>query len=236
MSFFLPILLSCLFSSTHGWQAQHSNLESELGQSAKKQTSLNAIDVRHCLQSFDVGNQRSGQVNPSRALTMFLLAFNAAAAFCTSNPGLLPTPSSARHGQVGMSVLKTTASPKNLEDFFSQAEASKGVVAIGVSEPQHFEASSYLEEAAEKYTWSRLYGGLSCDIIECLLLDDPAMGCRPLALRSIDVRKLPLVAIFFRGKLVKRIHPRDLDSSLSSLAAWPHDKTSPHNFFEESHR
>mmetsp|Transcript_36485 Transcript_36485/g.66444 ORF Transcript_36485/g.66444 Transcript_36485/m.66444 type:complete len:213 (+) Transcript_36485:60-698(+) len=211
MPLFFLFLLSCLSSAAQGWQVQHSS--SEL-------------------------NQRSGQEseigNPSRALARFLLASNAAAAFGTSTPGLRTKRSLARHAQVGMALLKATATPENLEDFFAQAESSKGVVAVGVSEPQHFAASHVLQEVAEKYTWARLYGGPSCDIIECLLLDDPAKGSKPLEERSIDVQQLPLVALYWKGKLVKRIHPDRLEDSLTDLCRWPNQE--PPATFQECWR
>lgn len=117
-----------------------------------------------------------------------------------------------------MNLLKAPAA--QAESVLSQAEATSGIIAVHVTEQQHFLSNNLVARSAETFATSMLYGGPTCSVIE-LMIDDGAEGDDALELCAEKglTQQLPCVMLFSSTLPVQLCNPAELDEALSKLGA-----------------
>lgn len=120
---------------------------------------------------------------------------------------------------VSMNLVKVPVS--QADSVLSQAEATGGIIALHVTQPQHFLSNNLVARSAATFASSMLYGGPTCSVIELSIEDGDPDGADALEMCQEKglTNPLPCVMLFSSDRPVQQCAPAELDETLTALGA-----------------
>ena len=109
-----------------------------------------------------------------------------------------------RPAAVSMNLVKVPVS--QADSVLSQAEATGGIIALHVTQPQHFLSNNLVARSAATFASSMLYGGPTCSVIELSIEDGDPDGADALEMCQEKglTNPLPCVMLFSSDRPVQQ--------------------------------